>query len=147
MRLKTKLLAAGKTATGLEIPASVVEALGSGKRPKVVVTIGKHTWRSTIAVYGGKYLLGVSAENREKAGVKAGDMLNVNLELDTEERTVEVPADFKRALAKEPKAKAAFEKLSYSHRKEHVRAIEEAKAAETRARRIAKALEMLRAKA
>lgn len=145
MKFRAKLDQGGKTATGMVVPPAIVEALGGGKRPPVVVTVKKHTWRSTIAVYGGKFLLGISAENREKAGVKAGDVLDITLELDTAPRTVEVPKDLKAALAKKPKLKVAFEKLSYTHRKEHVRAIEEAKAPETRARRIVKALEMLSA--
>lgn len=133
----------GKTATGMVVPDDVVERLGGGKRPPVVVTINGYSWRSTIAVMGGRILLGVSAENRAGAGVKAGDVLEVTVALDDQPRTVEVPADFANAL-KQAKLTAAFDKLSFTHRKEHVRAIEEAKKPETRERRIARALEMLR---
>jgi hypothetical protein len=133
---------AGKTATGMEVPAKVVDSLGAGKRPPVKVTIGGYTYRNTIAVMGGRYMLGVSAEHREGAGVAAGDKVKVTLELDAEPRTVEVPADLAKAL-KAAKLTDAFEKLAFTHRKEHVRAIEDAKKPETRARRVAKTIEML----
>jgi hypothetical protein len=133
---------AGKTATGMEVPAKVVDSLGAGKRPPVKVTIGGYTYRNMIAVMGGRYMLGVSAEHREGAGVAAGDKVKVTLELDAEPRTVEVPADLAKAL-KAAKLTDAFEKLAFTHRKEHVRAIEDAKKPETRARRVAKTIEML----
>ena len=132
-----------QNATGFEVPPEVVEALGGGKRPAVVVTIGKHTWRSTVMPYSGRVLLGVSAENREAAGIAAGDSVAIELELDTAPRTVDVPDDLAEAIRK-AKLQPAWDKLSYTHRKEHVRAVEEAKKPETRERRIAKALEMLR---
>jgi hypothetical protein len=135
----------GKTATGFEVPAEVVSALGTGKRPPVHVTINDHTYRSTVAVMGGRYLLPLSAENRTAAGVGAGDQVRVRLELDEAPREVEVPEDLRAALETDAAAKARFEKLSYSHKRQHVLAIEIAKAPETRQRRIAKALEMLRA--
>ncbi len=143
MRFTTTLLRAGKTATGFEVPAEVVEALGSSKRPPVRVTINGYTYRSTVAVMGGKYMVGVAAEHRAGAGVEGGDTITVELALDDQPRTVEVPADFAKALAKNKTAKAAFDKLAYTHRKEHVRAIEDAKTDETRQRRIAKAIEKL----
>src|SRR6266545_3193018 len=89
-KFRAKLLTAGKTATGMEVPTKVVEGLGAGKRPPVRVTINGFTYRSTVAVYGGKYLVGVSAENREGAGVAAGDVLDVEIELDTAPREVSV---------------------------------------------------------
>ena len=144
-KFKTKLMSAGKTATGFEVPASAVESLGAGKRPPVKVTINGYTYRNTVAVYGGQYLIGVSAEHRAGARVAAGDMLEVSLELDTAPREVEVPKDFAAALRKEPKAARAFEALSYSHKRQHTLAIEAAKAPETRARRIAKSVAMLKA--
>ena len=144
-KFRTKLLSAGKTATGFEVPASAVDALGSGKRPPVKVTINGFTYRSTVAVYGGKFLVGVSAENREGAGVKAGDMLEVALEHDAAPREAEVPADLQAALRREPKALQAFEALSYSNKRRHTLAIEAAKAPETRARRIAKSVADLKA--
>ena len=144
MRFRTTVELGGKTATGLPVPAEVVEALGAGKRPAVRVTVGAHTYRSSIASRGGVYLLPLSAENRTAAGVAAGDAVDVTVELDTEPREVAVPADLATALAGDAAAEAAFDALPYSHRLRHVLAIEDAKAPETRRRRIDKALEMLR---
>jgi hypothetical protein len=143
MKFRAVLQLHGKTATGFEVPAEVVDGLGGGRRPAVQVTIGSHTWRSTIAPRGGIYLLGVSAENRELAGVNAGDELDVELVLDTAPREVDVPDDFASALKAVPGLRQAFDALAFTHRKEHVRAIEDAKTAETRARRISKAVEKL----
>ena len=145
MKFKTKLLQAeGMNATGIQIPPKIIEGLGAGKRPKVVLKVKKHSYRSTVAVMGGKYMIGVPKEHREAAGVRAGEMIEVDLQLDTAPRIVEVPKDLAAAL-KKAKVADAFDKLSYTHRKEHVRAINEAKAAETRARRIARCVEMLKA--
>jgi hypothetical protein len=129
----------------MRVPAEVVEGLGGGKRPAVRVTIGPHTYRSTVAPRGGEFLLPLSAENRAAAGVAAGDAVDVSIELDTEPREVVVPDDLAAALAADDAARAAFEGLPYSHRLRHVLAIEGAKAAETRRRRVEKAIEMLRA--
>ena len=125
-------------ATGLPVPAEVITALGTGKKPKVKVSLNGHTYRSTVAAYGDVFMLPLSAENRNAAGVKAGDTVEVTLELDTEPRTVAVPTDLAAALAKKPGAAEAFEASSYTARKEYVRLVESAKAAETRERRIAK---------
>jgi hypothetical protein len=144
VRFRSTIELGGRTATGLEVPAEVVEALGVGKKPPVRVTIGAHTYRSTVAVMGGRYLLPLSAENRAAAGVAAGDEVDVDVELDTEPREVAVPADLSAALEGDDAAREAFERLSYSHRRRHVMAIEEAKTPETRRRRVTKALEMLR---
>lgn len=140
---KTTLELMGKTATGIVVPPEVVEQLGAGKKPPVKVTINKHTYRTTIAVMGGRFLMVVNAQDRAASGVAAGDAISVTLVLDSEPRTVEVPSDLAQALQANPAAKAAFDKLSYSHRKEHVRAMEDAKAPETRLRRLAKTMEML----
>ena len=123
-------------ATGLPVPGEIVAALGSGKRPPVVVRIGDYTYRSTVAAYGEVFMLPLSAEHRAGAGVKAGDAITVSLELDTRPRTVDLPDDLAGALAEKPGARAAFDALSYTARKEYVRQVESAKAAETRARRI-----------
>ena len=144
MRFRSTIELGGRTATGLEVPAEVVEAFGVGKKPPVRVTIGAHTYRSTVAVMGGRYLLPLSAENRAAAGVAAGDEVDVDVELDTEPREVAVPADLSAALEGDDAAREAFERLSYSHRRRHVMAIEEAKTPETRQRRVTKALETLR---
>lgn len=127
---------ANMNATGLPVPAEAVAALGKGKRPPVKVTIGGYTYRSTVAVMDGNFMLPLSAEHRDAAGIKAGDELEIILELDTEPRTVDVPDDLAAALAEKPGARAAFDVLSYSVRKEYVRQVESAKAQETRDRRI-----------
>lgn len=129
--------AEGLNATGLRVPAEAVAALGKQKKPKVRVTLNGYTYRSTVAAYGDVFMLPLSAENREAAGVKAGDEVEVTIELDLEPRTVEVPDDLAAALAAKPGATAAFEALSYTMRKEHVRQVQDAKAQETRDRRIA----------
>ena len=147
VKFRTTILAAGKTATGIVVPPKVVEQLGSHKRPPVKVTINGHTYRSTIAVMGGRYMVGVSAENRSAAGVGAGDKVDVSVELDTEPREVKLPADFKKALAKHSAAKRHFEGLSYSKKRFFVLPIEGAKTAETRERRIDKAVATLREEA
>jgi hypothetical protein len=133
----------GKTATGIEVPAEVVEALGPSRRPKVRATVAGHTYRSSVASMGGRFLLGVSAEVRRAANVAAGDEVDVALELDEETREVVVPDDFAEALAAVPAARAFFDGLSYSQRRWFVLGIEEAKKPETRVRRIDKAVARL----
>ena len=145
MKFRTTILRGSKTATGIHVPDGVVTALGTSRKPAVCVTLNGYTYRSTIASMGGRFMVGVSAEVREKAGVAGGDELDVDIELDTEPRVVEVPTDFAKALADQLDAKAFFERLSYSHQRRHVMAIEAAKAAETRQRRIDQALAMLKA--
>lgn len=144
MRFRTTVLLGGKTATGLLVPAEVVEDLNAGRAPKVTVTIGGHTYRSTIAVRGGQFLIPLSAENRTAAGVAAGDDVDVDIELDTAPREVEVPADLAAALAADAEARRVFDGLPFTHRKEYVRWIEEAKKAETRRNRVAKTLDRLK---
>jgi hypothetical protein len=143
MRFRATIELAGKTATGIEVPDEVVAGLGSSKRPAVRVTIRDHTYRSTIASMGGRYMLPVSAEHRSSAGVAAGDEVDVEIELDTEPREVTVPPDFVDALSRNPDAKRFFDGLSYSQRQWHVLSIEGAKTEQTRQRRIAKALSAL----
>ncbi len=138
MRITVLLEQHGTTATGFEVPDGVVSALGSGRRPPVLVTINGHTYRSTVAVLGGRFLVGVSAENRAAAGVAGGDTIVVDLELDTAPREVEVPDDLAAALQAHPAASSAFGALSYSNKSRYVLAINAAKAADTRARRIEK---------
>ncbi|RFU88571.1 DUF1905 domain-containing protein [Streptomyces triticagri] len=133
----TRIELGDKTATGFRVPAEAVEALGQGKRPRVLVTVGPHTYRSTVAVYGGEYMLPLSAVNREAAGVRAGDTCEVTIALDLAERTVEVPEDLARALGQHPGATEAFAALSYSRRRERAEAVTSAKRADTRERRIA----------
>jgi hypothetical protein len=143
MRFRATIQLAGKTATGIEVPADVVDGLGAGRKPPVSVTIEGHTYRTTVASRGGRYLVGVSAENREKAAVAAGDEVNVEIVLDSAPREVAVPSDFAEALAAAPEAERFFGGLSYSQRQWFVLNIEEAKKPETRQRRIDKAVERL----
>jgi hypothetical protein len=138
---RTTLMQDGNN-VGIEVPEEVVLGFGAGKRVPVKVTVNGHTWRSTVAVMGGKYLVGVPKAHREGAGVAGGETHEVTLEHDTSERTVEVPDDLAAALAGSG-LRDRFDALAYSHRKEHVRAIEDAKSAATRERRVAKAIEKL----
>lgn len=144
LTFRTTVELGGKTATGFEVPAGVVEALGQGRRPAVRVTLGGHTYRSTIAVMGGRFLIPLSAENRTAAGLSAGDDVEVVLEPDTAEREVIVPDDLATALAKDTPAREFFDRLAYTHRKEWVRWIEDAKKPETRAGRVQATLDGLR---
>ena len=144
MKFHAILELGGKTATGITVPPSVIDALAAGKRPAVTVTLGTHTYRSTIAVMGGQYKIPVSAEHREAAGIRAGDELDVEIELDTAPRKVDVPADVAAALDAVPEARAFFDGLSNSLKKYWVLNVEGAKTAETRRRRIDGAIARLR---
>jgi hypothetical protein len=143
MRFAATLEQGGKTATGIEVPAEVVDALGSGRKPAVTVTINGYSYRSTIASMGGRYMLPVSAEVRGQAGVAAGDALEVDVELDTAPREVVVPDDLTAALDADPEARRFFDGLSYSNKRRIVLSVEGAKTAETRQRRIDKAVASL----
>ncbi|XXJ59171.1 YdeI/OmpD-associated family protein [Embleya sp. MST-111070] len=129
---------------GLEVPAEVVAALGGGARPPVTITVNGHSWKSRVALLRGRHLLGLSNANRQAAGVAIGDEVEVELRLDTEPRVVVEPPDFAQALDDDPIARTAYDNLAYSHKREHVRAIETAKRPETRQRRIEKAITTLR---
>jgi bacteriocin resistance YdeI/OmpD-like protein/uncharacterized protein DUF1905 len=144
MRFRATIEQSGKTATGIRVPDEVVEGLGAGKRPPVRITLQGHTYRSTVATVGGVFMVGVSAENRTSAGVAAGDEVDVDIELDTQPREVTVPTDFEDALGRDAKARRTFDGLSYSQKQWHVQSIEGAKTAETRQRRIAKSVGILR---
>ena len=144
MQFRTKVLRAGKTATGVEVPAKVVEGLGSTKRPLVRVTINGYTYRSAIAPMGAVFMLGISEDVRNRTGVQGGDTIDVDVELDTQPRDVEVPPELAKALAKDPKAKRYFESLSYSGKVRLTAPITNGKTAETRARNLGKAMEALR---
>jgi hypothetical protein len=145
MRFRATVELGGKTATGIEVPEDVVAALGSGNRPPVTVTVGGHSYRTTVARMGGRFLVPLSAENRTAAGVAAGDQVEVDIELDSGPREVALPGDLAAALAGDDTARANFDGLSFTHRKEWVRWIEEAKRPETRATRLAKTVESLHA--
>ena len=138
MRFRASIDLHGKSATGIVVPPEVVDGLGSSRKPAVTVTINGYSYPSTVASMGGRFLLPVSAEVRAGAGVQAGDVVDIDVELDTAPRTVEVPADLAKALKAAPEAKKAFDALSYSNQRRHVLSVEGAKTAETRERRIAK---------
>jgi hypothetical protein len=144
MRFRAIILLSGKSATGIQVPDEVVACLGPSKKPPVRITIGGHTYRSTVASMGGKYMIPVSAEHRMSAGVAAGDEVDVEIELDTEPREVSIPPDFSNVLDRNADARQLFDGLSYSNKLRFVNSIEEAKTAETRQRRIDKALNMLK---
>lgn len=142
----TTLWASGPNTTGIQVPEEIVTGLGRGKRVPVVVTInGTYQYRSTIAVMGGQFLVSVSAEHRKGAGIAAGDPIQVALEVDDAPREVAVPDELATALAADPSAHAAWQKLSYSQQRQHALAVEGAKAAETKARRVSKIIDTLRA--
>lgn len=143
MKIHVVLEQNGKTAVGFAVPEETVLALGKGKRPPVNVTINGYTYRSTVAPMGGRYLIGVSAENRAAAGVRGGESHDVELTLDTVPREVELPADFAAALAADPEARATFDALSPSNKGYHTVLIEGAKSDETRLRRLAKSVAAL----
>ena len=134
----------GRTATGIEVPADVVEALDGGRQPLVKVTLAEHAYRSKVAVRAGVYKLPVSAEHRAAAGVQAGDEVEVTLELDTEPREVLVPPALAEALAGDDTARAFWGELTASQQRWYTAPIETAKTDDTRRRRVEKALDMLR---
>jgi hypothetical protein len=131
----------------IRVPPEVLTALGQRKRAPVKVTIKAYTYRTTIAVYGGRSYIGVRREVREAAGVEAGEPLTVGLEYDAELRTVDLPEPLRARLEADPKAAAAFEKLSHTRRKEFVDWVTGAKQPETQRRRITQAMAMLRGSA
>src|SRR5689334_11756707 len=145
MRFRTELLANGKTATGIEVPAEIITALGAGKKPAVNVTLNGSPYRSSVATVDGKPMIGVSADVRTAAGVVAGQLVDVELELDTEKRVVALPPELADLLAADPVARAAYDKLSYSNQRRIVEPIDQTKSPDTRQRRIEKAMETLRA--
>ena len=130
-------------ATGITVPFDV-EAVFGAKRVPVKATINGAEYRGSVVRMAGKYMLGIPKEFRDRAGIEAGAHIVVTLERDSAERTVDVPKDFAAEL-KKAGLRDRFNAMSYTHRKEHVRAIEEAKAAETRNRRIEKAVAMIAA--
>lgn len=142
MKYETTLFQTGNN-TGIEVPPEVVKALGAGKRAPVLVTVNGFRYPSTIASMGGRFLIPFSSDKRAATGLAGGDPITVELEVDAAPRIVEPTPDLAEALAADPAAAAAWEKLSPSARKAHVTSIEGAKAAETRARRVAAAVEKL----
>jgi hypothetical protein len=141
-RFETVLGAEG-SGVFIEVPLDVPAVFGRAK-PPVRGTINGHPFRSTVAVYGGRSYLPVNRKLREAAGVAAGDAVVVELEPDDQPRTVEPPADLAAALAADPRARAAFDGLSFTHQREYAERVAQAKRAETRRRRVEQAVAMLR---
>lgn len=142
---KAKLSLENVNATGIHVPVAVVEALGGGRRPAVVATVNGYTYRSTVMGYDpADPMLPFASEHRAAAGLAAGDAVEVTLELDTAPREVVVPEDLAAALASDPAAMAFFDGLSYSNKRVHTLSVEGAKTPETRARRVEKAIALLR---
>lgn len=144
MRFRAELESTGKTTAGFEVPAEVVEGLGGGGHPKVSVTVDGFTFRTSIARMGGRFLLGVSGERRARSGMAAGQVYDVDVELDTAPRVIEVPDDLATALAADAQAKEFWDTLTYSKQSWHVQQVTSAKKAETRAARVGKSVAMLR---
>jgi hypothetical protein len=144
MRFRTTIVQSGKNTTGIQVPDEIVEALGSGKRPAVKVTVNGYSYRSTVASMGGVFMVSLSAEHRAGAGVSGGDEVEVDLELDSAPREVTVPPELVAALDAEPAARATFDGLSYSNKSWHVLQVTGAKTEETRQRRIARSVEALK---
>lgn len=140
---ETTLKQEGKTATGIEVPPEIVAQLSGSRKPAVNVTVNGYAYRSTVAVMGGRFMLPVSAEHRQGAGLSAGDTVSVILEVDTEVREVVVPQDLQTALDAHPVALEKFGRLSYSGKRVHTLAVEGTKNDETRARRVAKVVQTL----
>ena len=134
---QAKVLPSGN-ATAVEVPKDGIESFGAGARPPVAISINDHRWRSRIAVMNGKCLVGISAANRRESGIAEGDLVDVQIELDEEPRTLPEPTDLSEALRKNKGARAAFDSLPFGLKRKHVAAIEDAKSLETRQRRIAK---------
>lgn len=141
---RTTLVQSGREATGIPIPREVLDRLGAGKVPRVVVTVNGYTYRSTVGVVSGEPMVGFNADHRAASGIRGGDEIEVEIRLDTEPRTVEVPADLAAALDADPAARATFDRISNSNKGWHVSQVTDAKSEETRLRRIAKSVDMLR---
>jgi hypothetical protein len=143
VKLRTTIKQSGKTATGIEIPDEIIAALGAGKKPPVKMTVNGYEYRSTVATVDGRFMVGFNADHRAASGLEGGDAVDVEIELDTQPRTVEVPADFQAALDADAPAKATFERLSNSLKGYHVTQVTGSKTAETRQRRIEKSVATL----
>jgi len=144
MRFRTEILSSGKTAAGIVVPSDVLDGLGGSKKPAVKVTINGHTYRSSVATVDGRSMIGVSNEVRKAAGVAAGQVVDIDVEIDIEKRTVALPDELAALLAADPAARAAYDKLSYSNQRRIVEPIDQTSNPETRQRRIDKAIATLR---
>jgi hypothetical protein len=144
MKFRTTIRQSDGSATGIEIPDDVIAALGAGRKPPVKMSVNGYAYRSTVATVDGKSMVGFSAAHRAASGLKGGDDVEVEIEVDSEPRTVEVPDDLAAALKAEPRARETFDKLSNSMKGYHVSQVLDAKTPETRQRRIEKSISVLR---
>ena len=144
IQFKGKLQPRGSAAAVVLDDAQVAVVGEGARRFPVVATVHGYTWRTSVARMGGEFLLGLNREVRRRAGVDAGDEVDVTLELDTAPRQVEVPEALAAALAADPHVRASFDQMAFTHRKEYARWIADAKQEETRQRRVRQALEMIR---
>lgn len=144
LSVQTTLLPHGP-ATAIELSDQQVADLGGGKRAAVIVSVSDRTARLRLAVMGGRNLIGLSKAARAELGVEIGDDIIANITLDDAPREVEVPEDLAVALDADPRVRAAFDALAFTHRKQHIRAVQEAKRPETRTRRIESTVAMIRA--
>jgi Bacteriocin-protection, YdeI or OmpD-Associated/Domain of unknown function (DUF1905) len=142
MKFTAELLRTGKNTTGIEVPQAVLDALGGGKRPRVRIGLNGFAFSLTLGGMGGRVMVPVSAERRAEAGVSGGNVYEIDIAIDTTPQDIALPHDIAAILA-ENGLRAQFDALPPSRRKEHVRAITDAKSPETRARRIVKAIEMI----
>ena len=143
MKFKTKIVQTGNN-TGIEVSEQILEQLGGGKKPLVVVKVNAYTYRSAVGKMGDRFMISLSAENRKNAGVEGGDLVDIEIELDNTPRTIEIPDDFQTLLDLNLTAKLNFDKLAPSKRKAMIISINEAKTDETRNRRMDKAIESLK---
>ncbi len=141
---RATIIQTGRTACGIQVPETVVTALGGSKRPAVVVTLDGYTYRSTVAPMGSEWWLGVNSQHREASGLRAGDEVEVTLALDTAPRELEIPAELAAALAATPDAKAFFDGLSYSNKRVFTLSVEGTNNPATKARRVEKAVALMR---
>jgi hypothetical protein len=143
VKFRTTLQRFGANNTGIEVPEEILVALGRGRRVKVVATVNGYSYRTSVAPAYGKILMPFSSEHRAASGLSGGEEIEVDLTPDDSPREVEVPDDLAGALAGAPAAAAFFTGLSHTNKRLYVLWVEDAKKVETRAARVAKAVEML----
>lgn len=143
VKFETTVASTGNN-TGIVVPAELIERLGAGRRPAVVVNVNGYEYRNTVGIMGGKHMISISAAIRKETGLKGGDPISVELTIAETPRQIHIPDDLASALAAEPSHAAFFSKLSNSLQRYHVDNINEAKTPETRQRRIEKAISLFR---
>ena len=140
---ESTVLATGKN-TGIVVPDEIIDRLGAGRRPSVIVNVNGYEYRNTVGVMSGKAMISIGAAVRKETGLRGGDAIHVELTLADNPREIVVPDDFAAALEEDPHAKAFFAGLSNSLQRYHVDSINAAKGADTRQRRIEKAIPLFR---